>query len=102
MHKGKVLKQRIEESGVSITRISKISGFSRNTIYLDYERPDVPYEHLAKIGKAIGHDFRRDFPEFRDPEADENITWKVKYLELLEKHLLAMEENARYLKERKK
>lgn len=95
-HKGEILKSRIKESGLAIKLIAERAGISSATIYRLYDVADVSFEHLQKIGKAIKHDFKNDFPEFRDKEAEENLNWKLKYLELAEKYIQVMEQNSEY------
>jgi len=101
-HRGEIIKKRIHESGLAVSLISKRTGISVATIYRMYHSADASLDHLVKIGKAIKWDFKEDIPDLRDPEAQENLNWKLKYMELSEKYIKLMEEKVAYIPAPKK
>ncbi len=108
-HYGEILKKAISESGLTIAEIARNSGVSRETIYriLDEKTPGL--NHLLKIGAAIGYEYLRDIPEFKQmflniptKSEQENLTYKHLYFEILEKYTKVLEEKAKYLSGDKK
>lgn len=112
-HRGKILegivRKYCDQNGFSITALSKKIDQNPSSTYRQFEKEDLPFYIIQKFGKAMGHDFRVEFPEMEDDmgyavpgtaEIDSKIyepitllqaiqqrdTWKNKYLELMEKH----------------
>lgn len=112
-HRGKILEEVVrkwcDQSGFSITALSKKIGQNPSSTYRQFEKEDLPFYIIQKFGKSMGHDFRVEFPEMEDDmgyavpgaaEIDSKIyepitllqaiqqrdTWKNKYLELMEKY----------------
>jgi predicted transcriptional regulator len=96
IHRGEILKKAISESGLAVKLISERCKISAATIYRLYHMADASLDDIVSIGKAINHDFKKEIPELRDPEAEDNLNWKFKYLELAEKYIQVMEERAEY------
>jgi lambda repressor-like predicted transcriptional regulator len=102
-HRGEIIKQAIEDSGIKLTKVVKDTGIKKSTLFSLFHQVNPKLEYIIKIGKAIKHDFGQEIPELKGPDplaADENLTYKIKYMELLEKYLMAMEEVAEYKKKR--
>lgn len=110
-HRGKILREVIDKycasQGISITAVAQKAGYNQATIYRHFDKEDLPYHILRKYGKAIGHDFRQEYPEMEDefsivsdgPKAKygnytqtlteviaERDEWREKYYRLLEIH----------------
>jgi predicted transcriptional regulator len=101
-HRGEILKKAIEQSGKEVKQLAKETKISRSTLYKAFEDPDPRLEYVFKIGKALNIDFSKDFPELSTnttKESEENLTYKIKYMELAEKIIQVMEEREEYRKE---
>ena len=102
VHKGEIIKEAIEESGVKKSRIAHEMGISRGTLYNIFERMDVDNDTILKIGAIIHYDFTEKFPKLKNNKTeephegyhsqvvaelkDEVDLWKGKYTSLLEEY----------------
>lgn len=103
VHKGEIIKEAVNQSGVSITQIAKSMGVTRKTIYNIFDRIEVDNDTILKIGRIIHYDFSVRFPKLKalnkteDPQEEYNSKiisqlkqevdhWKGKYIALLEEH----------------
>jgi plasmid maintenance system antidote protein VapI len=101
VHKGEIIKEAVNQSGVSITQVAKGMGVTRKTIYNIFDRIDVDNDTILKIGRIIHYDFSIKFPKLKsltkteDPAEEyssktstqlkqEVDHWKGKYIALLE------------------
>jgi len=101
VHKGEIIKEAVNQSGVSVTQVAKGMGVTRKTIYNIFERIDVDNDTILKIGAIIHYDFSEKFPKLKkittteDPQEEYYIRnieqlkadvdhWKGKYISLLE------------------
>ncbi len=66
LSRGEVLHQVAKTSPLSLKEIIKKAGYKYPTFYVHIKKPDLPYETLAKYGKAMNHDFTNEFPEMAD------------------------------------
>ncbi|WP_026946148.1 MULTISPECIES: hypothetical protein [Algoriphagus] len=112
-HRGEILEKTVRnwcaKNGFTILALSKKMDQAPSTTYRQFEKEDLPYHIIRKFGKAMGHDFRVEFPEMdeeenyirpdsmaQDPTNFEPVSlmqaiqqrdnWKEKYYDLLEKH----------------
>lgn len=103
-HRGEIVEKVVRASNMSLTKISKQIGYDRSSMYNFFENPDLPFDIILLIGKAIKHDFRIEFPELfiqdpadivSEPEPKylalndclrEKEEWRNKYYTLLEEH----------------
>lgn len=102
IHRGEIVAKRIKESGIAISVVAKNCNLVRQTLHRYFEDPNMDLDLILKIGKFIKHDFGVDIKELRNPAADDNLDWKLKYIELAEKYMKLQEEQAEYLKAGKK
>lgn len=51
---------------MSIKEIILKAGYKYPTFYVHIKQPDLPYETLARYGKAMNHDFSDEFPEMAE------------------------------------
>jgi hypothetical protein len=107
VHRGEIVEAAIRQSGISFTDVAKAIGYNRSYLYTLWDNPDLSYDIIIKVGKAIKHDFRPDFQdmylmdsnEVKEPSADyhnqsellkqcmkEKKEWKDKYISLMEEH----------------
>lgn len=63
VHRGHIVEDRVRKSGQTIEQLSKKTGYSRSGIYKHFEREELDWKHIIKIGKAINYDFSNEFPE---------------------------------------
>ena len=57
MHIGKIIKQAVKTSGMTVTDFSKKINYSRRNIYSIFEKESIDTSLLTKIGQVLGHDF---------------------------------------------
>lgn len=103
VHKGEIIKEAVNQSGISVTQVAKSLHVTRKTVYNIFDRVDVDNDTILKIGQIIHYDFTEKFPKLskitrtEDPQEKYNIKdleqlkadvdyWKGKYIELLEEH----------------
>lgn len=92
-HQGKIVEEAVRKSGIAITRLAKLTGYSRRHLYNMFQEPKLSIEFLLLVGKIIHHDFTPKIKQLQklnkegEISNDENpMYWKDKYLKLLEKH----------------
>lgn len=66
LSRGDVLHQVAKTSPLSLKEIIKKAGYKYPTFYVHIKKADLPYETLARYGKALNHDFTNEFPEMAD------------------------------------
>lgn len=110
--RGQILAAAVEASGLKKEDIARKAGYSRSAYYKHIDSPDLEFSILIAYGKALHYDFTDEFPEMpkyllEEPDEiygkpkslDDALKlleqWKNKYLELLEKYKLLMEEKMR-------
>lgn len=64
-HRGQVVRQKVNEIGISIKRLQELMGRGKTAVYADFENEKLPWERLARYGTALKYDFSHDFPEMR-------------------------------------
>jgi hypothetical protein len=67
-HRGNIVEKRIRESGYSIKHVAAQLNVIRQTLYNWFEIHDLDPHKILRVGKAIGHDFTKDFPALYDPQ----------------------------------
>lgn len=104
VHRGEIVQKAVKESGMQTTRLAKLLGVSRSTMYYMYRNDNLSFETIVEIGKLIHHDFKQDFKDLYVYEPmitlaaqdDENYG-KTKLLrdmnKLQSKHIEALEDN---------
>lgn len=95
-HRGEIIKQAIDNSGMSVTEIAKRLKKSRQWIYNLYDKTTVPYETILEIGKIIHHNFSKEIKNLdkalSDPEdqyesqLNNPAYWREKYYTLLDEY----------------
>ncbi|MBD3630485.1 hypothetical protein [Cyclobacterium sp.] len=107
-HRGEILRKKLDEyakeHAVSILAIAKKASYHPSSAYRHFEKDDLSFNIIHKYGRAIGHDFSKEFPEMLteygfSPEEKEIYSssdlakcikekelWQKKYIELLEEH----------------
>jgi len=115
--RGSILAAVVAASGLKVTDIAKKAGYSRSSYYKHIEDPDLQFHILLKYGKALNYDFRKDIEDMPDYQVEEptslqnptNLQEALKalrilndrYIDLLERYTLLLEENFRKLLNKK-
>lgn len=98
-HRGLIVKQRIEESFLPKEKIATYIGYTRAHLYNFFEKPDLSFDIIRRIGEVIKYDFTIDFTDMPILEEAPKIHIKqlpdVSAAECLEKYA---ELHARYLR----
>ena len=99
-HRGEIIEKAIRNSGIPLTSIARKIGKSRQWVYLLFQNPNVSLNIVVQIGKIIYYDFsdeikglptkNNNFSEPIDDKSKEDETWKEKYYQLMEEHLLLL------------
>ena len=63
--KTEIVRQRIEESKIPYVRVAEKIGVPVRTLYWKFDHDKLNWDIILTIGKAIFHDFRKDFPELK-------------------------------------
>ena len=63
--KTEIVRQRIEESKIPVVRVAEKIGVPVRTLYWKFNNDKLDWDIILKIGKAIFHDFKKDFPELK-------------------------------------
>lgn len=108
-HRGKILQdvcnRYCQINGMSLTALSRKAGYDQSTLYRHFDKDTLPFHTIRRYGKAMSHDFRKEFPEMAEdfelvmePETEYMTTttlascmeqrdyWHKKYVDLLERH----------------
>jgi len=106
LHKSKIPEQAIRRSEYSISLLARKLNKSRQHVYNLFEKEHIPIDTILQVGLIINHDFSEEIKELtnipqdykyavlNEPESVKNSSayWRGKYLELLERHQLLLEE----------
>jgi hypothetical protein len=102
-HRGEMLQEAVLDSGMSVTMVTKKSGYSRSSYYNHINDPELPFDIMEKYGRALKHDFSDEFPELNSLRLEEEEViygrpdtlekalyeydrYRAKYITLLEEH----------------
>lgn len=113
MHKtrGEILEKAVRSSKMSITRVAELKKVSQRHMYNLFASDNISNDDMLAFGRIIGYDFSRDIPELveymiiAEPEMHyktEQVDWKIKYFELLEKTNRLLEEKLKLVEAAKK
>ncbi|MXV49944.1 hypothetical protein GS399_03095 [Pedobacter sp. HMF7647] len=117
LSRGKVLHKIAKQSNLSIKDLADKAGYKYPTFYIHIKRDDLPFETLARYGKALNHDFSNEFPEMADIILSEpgskysekmgydalmadRDKWKEKYITLSDKYNAVVERYQKILEEK--
>lgn len=99
-HHGETIERIIRREGLSISKVAKLIGISRRSLYSWFLQSQLKLETIKKIGLVINYDFSAEFSELfkasdftetsRQKPVMENDNmsevWKEKYFDLLERY----------------
>ena len=71
MHKGELLRIKIENTGMSISSVADKLSRQRRTLYNWFKKPDLDDEILFEVGEVIGVDFVAILRSMEAKEQDE-------------------------------
>jgi predicted transcriptional regulator len=103
IHHGETIERIIRREGHSISKIAKLIGISRRSLYSWFLQSQLKVETMNKIGQVMNYDFSKEFPELFGAAAftetsgqkpahnlmeKDNMSevWKEKYFDLLERY----------------
>jgi hypothetical protein len=61
--RGEIVKKVVSESGRSVTWLSEKIRISRSQLYHDFANPEMSFDRILAIGKALEYDFSKDFKD---------------------------------------
>ncbi|QJD95631.1 helix-turn-helix transcriptional regulator [Mucilaginibacter robiniae] len=105
-HYGQVIEKVIRRNGYSISELAQMMNVNRRSIYNWFEQRRLKAEVISRMGEVLKYDFSNEFPELFSPETfakdgaakaihkdgeangetPAEISWKDKYISLLEKY----------------
>lgn len=103
-HRGEIIERAVRESGMSLVAVSSKLKVSRRTLYNYFDQADLSVEMIERIGKVIHADINEllemvGYSQSRvSPTASEkgdDVFWKNKYIDLLEKYNALLEETSK-------
>lgn len=118
LSRGEVLHIVAKTSKLTIREITEKAGYKPPSFYVHVKQMELPYETLARYGKALGHNFMDEFPEmsdyvFQDDQINyqkkkrsyeelelDKDRWQSKYQELNEKYQILSDKYQKLLEER--
>lgn len=97
-HRGEIVQNAIKLSGVTVAEVARKLDYTRRSMYNFFEDRELSFDIIVKIGQAIKHDFRIEFPELFIEGVQEPVPeyttvkeawiqrdeWKLKYYSLME------------------
>lgn len=99
---GQVIERVVRKDHMGISELSRKLHVSRRTIYNWFDQESLSLDVVCRIGRAIKHDFSKEFPEefasktstnvIDGPDLEDNSGsqsvgyWMNKYIKLLEKY----------------
>lgn len=78
-HRGEFVQSIIAGSDSSIESIAKRLHKSRSTIYNYFDKPDLEFLKIAQIGRVIGYDFSKHYPELMELKSNMIIEELAEY-----------------------
>jgi hypothetical protein len=111
-HRGEILEKVVKQTGLRIEVAIRKTGYSRSAYYKHIKEKDLSLHILIKYGNALNYDFSFDIPDLkqlvgeRNPDQPVNLqdallvisNLKEKYLNLLEKYNILLEQGEKYNK----
>lgn len=80
IHRGQLLREKIEQSGIKYSDVAKRIGISRQHLYNLFNKINVSLEVIIEVGKIIHHDFSNEIPELRRMKRIDILEPEVKYV----------------------
>lgn len=95
-HEGRIVEDIIRKKQINLSELAIQLSVNRSNLYTWFKSEYLKAEIVLQIGKNIRYDFSEDFPDLKKytgyqsnrkkkPSLDEDIDYKAKYVELLEK-----------------
>ena len=93
-HHGEILEQAIRQSAISITKIAKKIGYTRQHIYNLFQQKSIDLNVILIIGEFIHHDFSDTIQalkkykhlHYAEYAANNKSSFEQKYYALLQEH----------------
>lgn len=65
IHRGEVVRLVVDKMDCNIKQLSKKLGITRGTLYRQFERADMDWRYIVKIGRILHYDFSSELPEIK-------------------------------------
>lgn len=102
VHRGELLEKAAEETKTPKSKLARHLNISRNQLYNWFQDAELNLDIIIKAGKYMNYDFSVLIPDIKSfkssADEEENLSYKVKYMELAEKMIQVMEEKELYRK----
>jgi hypothetical protein len=111
-HRGEIVEEVVRQSGMALSEVARRMGKSRRHLYNLFEDPHLSIDVILHIGKIIHYDFTTNkdlfgnaglLNQFKTGSSSMEVHaseqdfdahyWKNKYLHLLERYNLLLEQN---------
>ena len=63
MHSGRLIKQKMDEQGKTVTWLARELSYCRTNIYKIYDKKSLDTDLLLRISALLRHDFFSDYSE---------------------------------------
>jgi len=109
-HIGQIVERAIRKKELNLSQLALKLNISRRNLYVWFESKHLKADVIFRIGQAIDHDFCVELPElatyresqyqrtFKRPDSDNS--YKDKYIELLDKYRMVLEQQLFMMNER--
>lgn len=107
-HRGEIVEHAVRQSGMAISEVARRLGKSRRHLYNLFDEPNVSLDVILQVGEIIHHNFEHEIPVLESKKTNQETNevqfpynkqnegsiafWKDKYLRLLEKYNLLLEQ----------
>ncbi len=69
-HRGEIVFSVVKKMGITIDTLAKKMKTQRSTLYSQFDNANLNYRVIQRIGYAIAHDFRKEFPNMTKKEGE--------------------------------
>lgn len=65
-HSGEILKKYVKENEIKIVSLAKKINRTKGQMYNYFNNPELDLDVIIRIGRALRHDFSKEFPELAE------------------------------------
>ena len=80
VHIGKRIKEKVKQSGMSVTEFAKRINYSRRNIYAIFDKETIDMGLMFKIGEVLDHNFLKDYVEQDEELQLHEPSQRMKYI----------------------
>ena len=66
-HRGEIVRRAVKASGLKLRKVYEALGKTRATLDRYFDKPDLDWDTIQKIGEVIRYDFGQDFKQLKMP-----------------------------------